>query len=89
MSRYDYHRNLVRDGMHPDALRVPEHVRAELLSEAQEREWFAMVHKMVSAFFSTDEIEVGGQHEVTTNERASVTGTTRSGLRVRLVLEVE
>ena len=75
--------------MHPDALRVPEHVRAELLSEAQEREWNELVGKVTHAFFAADEIEVGGNDELHTDERTTVSGITRSGLRVRLVLEVE
>jgi hypothetical protein len=89
VSRFDYHRNLVRDGMHPDALHVPEHVRADLLAEAQGREWDALVGKVTFAFFAADEIEVGGNDEAHTAERSTVSGITRSGLRVRLVLEVE
>ncbi len=89
MSRYNYHRNLVKDGMHPDALRVPEHVRADIRTEAQEREFAALVEKVCSAFWGADEVAVMSEGESRPGERHDFGGITRSGLRVRLVLEVE
>lgn len=91
MSRYNYHRNLVRDGMHPDALKVPEHVRADLLAEAQDREFTALAEKVSTAFWGADEVETmsDGGYEAGETMRGVFGGITRSGLRVRLVLEVE
>ena len=90
MSRYDYHRNLVRDGMHPDALKVPEHVRAELLAEEQERELAVIAEKVSSALWGADEVSVMFDGETFEDDGRFVCGgITRSGLRVRLVLEVE
>lgn len=88
---YDYHRNLLRHGMHPDALNVKEHERAALLSEAQERDFAELSAKLVECLFGADEVAaIGGEPDSDVpGERVTATAVTHNGLRLRVTVEVE
>lgn len=91
MRHFDHARNLMRHGVHPEALRLREHERATLIAEAQTREFMDLSSKVVGAFFGADEVAtMGGEpdNEVA-GERVIASVVTHNRLRVRLTLEVE